>query len=150
MKKKFSTAWKASKQPRKQRKFIHNAPLHLKHKEMGACLDKVLRKEVGRRSIEIRKGDEVIIMRGRFRKQKGKVNEVQIIKSRVGIEGINRKKKDGSSVAVWFAPSVLKIVSLDRNDKKRFKERIVKKNSDEKKVEKAEKETESKKIKEKK
>jgi len=45
MKQKFSTTWKASKQPRKQRKYSANAPLHIKRKMLSANLSKTLERE---------------------------------------------------------------------------------------------------------
>lgn len=121
MKKEFSTKWKSSKQPRKQRKYTHNLPLHLRKKLMTATLDKVLRKKYGKRNIEIKKGDEVKIMRGEFKGKTGKISEVDRKRIRVAIEGITRTKKDGTKVKVWFHPSKLKIISLKDDDKKRFK-----------------------------
>jgi len=70
MKQKFSTTWKASKQPRKQRKYSANAPLHIKRKMLSANLSKPLREKHKIRNIEVRKGDKVIIMRGKFKKNK--------------------------------------------------------------------------------
>ena len=69
MKAEFNKMWKSSKQPRKQVKFRANAPNHIKKTFMGATLDKELRKKYGMRSIEVRKGDEVKIMRGKFAKK---------------------------------------------------------------------------------
>jgi large subunit ribosomal protein L24 len=121
MKKKFSTKWKSSKQPRKQRKYNYNMPLHLKQKEMSATLDKVLRKKYNRRSLELRKNDEVSVMRGKFKKKAGKIEEVNRTKLKVAIEGINITKKDGNKIKAWFHPSNLKIIKANEDDKKRFK-----------------------------
>ncbi len=133
MKQEFSTSWKSSKQPRKQRKYLHNLPLHLKQKLMGAALDKVLRKKYEIRSLEVRKGDEVMIMRSKFKKKVGKVSEVNRVKTRVCIEGINHMKKDGNKVKVWFHPSNLKIIKLGQEDKKRIKKKMEKENAQENK-----------------
>ncbi len=122
MKKKFSTKWKASRQPRKKRKFIANAPLHLKRKMLGANLSKELRGKYGR-STEIRKGDSVVVMRGKFKKKTGKIADIKMKKMKVSIEGIQSNKKDGSKIPVWFHPSKLKIVALSLEDRKRFKDR---------------------------
>ena len=46
--------WKSSKQPRKQRKYIANAPLHIKIKLTGVNLAKELRKKYQKRSIPLR------------------------------------------------------------------------------------------------
>lgn len=123
MKQEFSTSWKSSKQPRKQRKYNHNAPLHLQRKMLSAHLDKELRKKYSRRSLELRKGDEVKIMRGKFKKKQGKVDTVNLKKAAVSIEGIQNTKKDGTKTAVWIHASKLKITAINSEDKKRFKTR---------------------------
>ena len=121
MKKEFSTYWLASKQARKQRKYRYNAPLHLRHKFLSANLSKELRKKYGMRSLSLRKGDEVLILRGSFRKKTGKIVSVDLKRKRVVIEGINRKKAEGTKVNVYFDSSKLQIQSLNLDDKKRLK-----------------------------
>jgi large subunit ribosomal protein L24 len=121
MKQTFTTAWVESKQPRKQRKYLHNMPNHLKQKQMAANLDKDLRKKYGRRSLEVKKGDEVMIMRGKSKKKIGKVVEVNVKYQKVAIENIQNTKRDGSKVHIWFHPSKLKIKVLNLEDKKRIK-----------------------------
>jgi len=120
MKKHFSKHWKASKQPRKQVKYRANAPLHIKHKFMSANLDKDLRKKYGKRSFPLRKGDSVKILRGEFKKKTGKVGLVDLKKLRIAIENLQRTKKDGSKINIWFDPSNLQIKELDLDDKKRL------------------------------
>ncbi len=137
MKKKFSTSWIASKQPRKQRKYVANAPKHLKGKLMSATLTKELRTKHSRRNVEIRKGDTVKIMRGSFKKKTGKVSFVNVKKSRVYVEGIQLKKKDGSKVNYPLHPSILQITELAIEDKRRL--------GDKKEIKKSEKKPEVKK-----
>ncbi len=120
MKRNFSTAWKSSKQPRKQRKYAAKAPLHIKHKLLGVNLSKELRKKYNRRNIPVRKGDKVAIMKGKFRKKEGKIMEVNVKKSKVVIEGIQIKKHDGSKVNVKLHPSNLQIIELNTDDKRRM------------------------------
>ncbi len=120
MKKHFSKHWKASRQPRKQVKYRANAPLHIKHKFMSANLDKELRKKYGKRSFPLRKGDSVKILRGEFKKKTGKVGAVDLKKLRIAIEGLQKTKKDGSKINVWFDPSKLQIKELNLDDKKRL------------------------------
>jgi len=96
MKKKFSTKWKASKQPRKQRKYLANAPLHIKNKFLSVNLSKELRKKYGKRNLRVKKGDKIKILRGKFKKRIGKVKEVKPKMSKIYIEGIQVKKQDGS------------------------------------------------------
>ena len=75
MKRKFSTSWKSSKQPRKQRKYLANAPLHLKRKLLSVNLSKALREKVGKRNVVVKKGDKVKAMRGKFKNKQGKVSK---------------------------------------------------------------------------
>lgn len=121
MKQKFSTAWKSSSQPRKQRKFRANAPMHIKRKFMNVSLAKELRKKYGKRSLSIRKGDVVKIMKGKYKKKQGKVTDVKTKLGKIYIEGIQVKKTDGSKVNVSLRAPNLQIVQLNTEDKKRFK-----------------------------
>ena len=73
MKKQFSTQWNASKQPRKQRKYLANAPLHKRHKFMSANLIKELRKKYGKRNFPVRKGDP---------KMKGEIFDAVVIRQK--------------------------------------------------------------------
>lgn len=119
MKKKFSTAWKASKQPRKQRKYVANAPLHIKRKTMKVNLAKDLRKSQSKRSVVLRKGDTVLVKRGKFKGKKGKVLSVKLKLSRVEVEGIQVKKQDGSKTNVGLKPWNLQIVTLNVEERKK-------------------------------
>ena len=102
----------------------------------------------------MRKGDVVRIMRGSFKKQKGKIEIVDMKRTRVIIEKIRRSKKDGTKVAVYFSPSKLQIQELNLDDKARMKSigrKIKEQGREEKQEEKKEKSKETKeKIKEKK
>lgn len=145
MKSKFNKSWNSSVQPRKQRKFIANAPNHIKRKLMGSNLDKALREKHGIRSIEVRKGDTVKIMRGNFKGKQGKVGTVDIKNSRVQVDGVQRAKKfGGEKLVTWFHPSSVKILILNSDDKKRFKRS--KEEVKEEKVEKKEVKKEIKKV----
>jgi len=139
MKKEFSTSWKSSKQPRKQRKYLFNAPLHTRRKFVSSNLSKELRKKYGKRSLPLRKGDLVKIMRGKFRSKKGKIIGVKLKTQKIEIEGIHVKKQDGSKVNVPLKPSNLQIIELNLEDKKRNK--VLKKNE----VKEGKKETKGKK-----
>ena len=121
MKKKFSTSWIGSRQVRKQRKYRANAPFHIRHKLMTASLSKELRKKYGKRSFPLRKGDEVKVMAGKFKKKKGKATEIDLTKLRVSIEGLQMQKKDGTKINVYFSPSNLQIQELNLDDKERMK-----------------------------
>lgn len=118
--KKFSKAWKSSKQKRKQRKYRYKAPLHIRHKFVAANLSKELRKRYYRRNLPLRKGDAVKIMRGSFKKKTGKISNVNLRNLKVFIEGIQQSKRDGTKVNVPFEPSNLQIIELNLEDKKRM------------------------------
>lgn len=120
MKKSYSNKWVGSKQVRKQRKYRHNSPLHIKHKFLSAHLSKLLRKKYNKRSLPLRKGDEVLVVRGSFKKKKAKVSSVDLRNSVVYLEGIQRTKKEGSKVNIPFNPRSLQIESVYSDDKKRL------------------------------
>ena len=121
MKNKFSKHWVSSKQPRKQRKYIANAPLNIKHKFLAAHLSKDLIKKYKKRSMPVRKGDTVKIVRGQFKKKAGKIEKVLLKRTRVYIENIQNVKKDGSKTYIPVHPSNLIITELNLEDKERQK-----------------------------
>ncbi len=121
MKQKFSVNWKSSKQGRKQVKFRFKAPLHIKHKLLSASLSKELRKKYARRAFPIRKGDSIIIMKGKFNKKTGKIMMIDNRNEKVYIEGIQATKREGSKVNVPIHVSNLQIRELNLDDKKRVK-----------------------------
>jgi len=125
MKNKWSSSWISSKKPKKQRKYRAKAPLHIKQKFLGCHLSKELRQKYSRRSVPMRKGDKVKVLRGSFAGQSGKVDRVNLRKSKVYLTGIELTKKDGSKVVPPIDPSNLMITELDLSDKRR--EMMVKK-----------------------
>src|SRR5271155_4200678 len=82
-----------SSQPRKQRKFRANAPMHMRQNFVNVHISKELSAKLGikRRSIEVRKGDTVKVMTGDNRGKTGKVSIVNLKTGKVFIEGIVRK-----------------------------------------------------------
>ncbi len=110
-----------SKQPRKQRKRLYEAKLHQRHKFLHATLSKELRQKYKKRSLRVRKGDKVKIMRGSFAGHTGKVLEVDMKRIRITVDGITMKKADGSEAAVPIHPSNVMIVELGEVDDVREK-----------------------------
>ena len=121
MKKEFIKNWKSSKQPRKQRKYLANAPISIKKKFLSVNLSKELREKYKKRNIPARKGDTVKIMRGKFKGKKEKIIQADVKKSKITIENIQVKKRDGSNANIKFQPSNLQITELNLEDKKRVK-----------------------------
>jgi large subunit ribosomal protein L24 len=117
---KFSNAWKGSKQPRKQRKYRYNAPNHIKGAFVSSHLSKDLKEKHKKRSLRVRKGDKVKIMRGQFKGIEGKVEKVSLKTLKVFVEKAEMPKKDGSKAFYPIDPSNLLITAL-ADDKRRFK-----------------------------
>jgi len=107
------------KSPRKQRRFVRNSPQHV-HRRMLRCkLDDTLREEYGLRSLNVKKGDLVRIMRGQFRDTEGKILAVDYRTIRVYVDGASTTKSDGKEAKVPVHPSSLMLVKLELNDERR-------------------------------
>lgn len=119
MKSLFSRSWKSSKQPRKQRKYAYNAPIHLKRKTLASHLSKPLRERFKKRSIMVRKGDKVKVSRGQFKGKEGKISRVMMNRCRVYVEGVEFVKKDGTKILYPLHPSNLIITEFNMEDKRR-------------------------------
>ena len=108
-------------QPRKQRKFLYNAPLHLRRKIVAGHMSKELKQRFKIRSFPLRKGDEVEVMRGNYDKKRGKISRIDYKHYKVYVEGMTRKRTAGTEVQVPFHASNLRIINLEMGDKKRVK-----------------------------
>jgi len=117
----FSRDWKASRQPRKQRKYLKNAPLHIRQRLIHATMSKELRKKFGKRSVGVRKGDKVKVMRGEFVGKVGKVNLVDRKRQGVYIDGIERNRRDGAKAFVRIHSSNVMVMEFSSEDKARQK-----------------------------
>jgi large subunit ribosomal protein L24 len=117
--KKFSIKFRSSKQPRKQRIYRQKSPLHIKQKFVHAHLAKDLREKYNKRSLGLRKGDKVKIMRGQFNGKIGNVERIDLKKGKAIISGIEIMKKDGSKAFYPIYVSNLMITELNLDDKER-------------------------------
>ena len=117
----WSSNWKSSKNPTKQRKHVRNAPAHIKNKQLSSHLAADLRKKYSKRALSLRKGDKVKIMIGTFKGKAGKIERVDTKKQHVFITGIELLKKDGSKTLYPVKASNLMIQELDLSDKRRIK-----------------------------
>ena len=107
-------------QPRKQRKALYTAPLHIRRKIMSANLSRDLRREIGKRSLPIRVGDKVQVVRGDFKGHEGKVESVDAQRYKVTVEGVTLSKPDGNAVLLPIHPSNLMIIEADLKDERRL------------------------------
>lgn len=79
---------------------------------MSTSLSKELRKKYAVKAMPIRKEDEVLITRGKFKGREGKILTVYRKKFVVHIERITRDKAQGASVPIGVHPSNLVITKL--------------------------------------
>jgi len=110
-------ATKPVKKPGKQRKRLYNAPAHLRHKFMAAPLSQELISSKGAKTLPVRKGDTVRIMRGDHKGFEGKVSRIDLKRYRIFIEGLTREKVDGTNIFVSVHPSKVMIRNLKLDDK---------------------------------
>jgi len=116
---------KSVKNPRKQRKALFNAPAHIRHKMMAAPLSSDLQVSKGAKTLPIRKGDTVRIMRGDNKGFEGKVSRIDLKAYRIYMEGLTREKVDGTNIFLAVHPSKVQIRNLNLDDKYR-KDTIIK------------------------
>ena len=109
-----------SSKPGKQRKAAYDESLAERQKRLSAHLSKPLKKELGIRSLEVRKNDRVKIMRGKHRGKEGKIISVDHTAKRVFVDKITRKKGDGTEKHLPLEASNLMIVEADRSDERRL------------------------------
>jgi large subunit ribosomal protein L24 len=119
----WSAHWKGSVKPRKQRSYRREAPLHVKRQFMAAHLSKELRGTHKTRSVTIRLGDKVTVLRGQFHKKAGKIERIDINATKVYITGVELIKKDGSKAMYPIHPSNIIITELDATDKRRMEKK---------------------------
>ena len=108
-----------SSQPRKQRKSRYQAPLHIRHKLMGAMLSDALKEKHGINALPVHSGDTVKVLRGDHRGTEGKVSEVDLKKMTITVDGVSVTKSDGTEVPRPVQPSNVMITKLELKDEKR-------------------------------
>jgi large subunit ribosomal protein L24 len=109
----------SSKSPRKQRRRIRNASIHERKNLLKCRLDEFLQEEYGLRSLVIKKGDLVRIMRGQFRETEGKVTNVSYKKGVVYLDSTTITKADGKEAHVPIHPSNLMLVKLELDEERK-------------------------------
>jgi large subunit ribosomal protein L24 len=120
MKTTHSTKWKASVQPRKQRKYLHKLPYHLKAAQLSIHLSTELREKHGMRALRVRTGDKVRVLRGTHKGKEGKVERVDVRRARIYVTKVETTKLQGGSAKYPLQPSNCLLLELV-SDKRRFK-----------------------------
>jgi large subunit ribosomal protein L24 len=108
----------SSTKANKQRKARANAPLHKKKRMVAVHLISSLMSEYNVRSVSVRKGDTVKIIRGAedLKKSEAKVASVDLKKMKIIIENITIPKADGTQKPKPIDPSDCIITKLDLSD----------------------------------
>ncbi|ODN83404.1 ribosomal protein L24 [Cryptococcus amylolentus CBS 6039] len=97
---------------RKSRKAHFSAPGGEKRKIMSSSLSKELRQKHSARSIPVRKDDEVLIVRGKYKGREGKVTQVYRKKWVIHVDRVHIEKSNAATVPVGIHPSNVVITSL--------------------------------------
>lgn len=105
-----------STQPRKERKALHNAPVHVRRARIASHLDEPLLLKYNTRSATLRVGDTVRVMRGEYAGTTGKVLTVNSRTGKVTVDGVTVSKAKQTQVARALDPSNLVITKLDLTD----------------------------------
>ncbi len=110
-----------SSQPRSQRRFRYNAPLHLRQHFVRVHISKEARSKLNTRfrTVQVSKGDTVKVMTGSKKGASGKVSRVDTKKGFVYIDGLTRKNARGRESRIPIRASNLYITELNLSDKRR-------------------------------
>jgi len=108
----------SSTKAKKQRKARTDAPLHKRKRMVSAHLDSVLMSEYNVRSLPVRKGDTVKIIRGSedFKTSEAKVASVDLKHCKLVIENVTIPKADGTQKPKPVDPSDVLLTKLDLSD----------------------------------
>ncbi|MCI4434146.1 MAG: 50S ribosomal protein L24 [Thermoplasmata archaeon] len=106
--------------PGKVRKELYNSPKHRREKIISSHVSDELYSRYGIRSIPVRKGDTVKIVRGNFKGFEGKVSNVDLKKMKINVEGVLINKADKKQKPRWIDASNVIITRLDLSDKLRL------------------------------
>jgi len=109
---------------------------------MSAHLSQNLRESYGIRSLPIRSGDTVRILRGDYKDYEGQVTRIDRKKYQVYIDGVTREKADGTTIPVPIHYSKVEIVKLNLDDD--WRRRILERKGSKEKEEGSEEPSESK------
>ena len=90
-------------------------------REVAAHLSKELRSQYKRRSLGVRKGDDIKVIRGKFSGKAGSVTDVDTKNGKVLVNGVTVKRTIGTEKQVPIEPSNIVITGLNLDDNARQK-----------------------------
>ncbi len=101
--------------------------LHKQRKSIAAPLSPDLKEDYGFRSITVRVGDEVRVLRGDFKGMEGEVTEIDTDSKRLTVEGVETATADETEVSSPVHPSNVEITDLEDDD---MRDKIIERRSE--------------------
>ena len=101
---------------RKNRRAHFQAPSSVRYRLMSAALSKALKETHKVNAMPVRKDDEVEIVRGQYKGEKGKVNAVYRKRWCLYIEKVQRNKVNGTMAKIPIHPSNVRITKLNMTE----------------------------------
>jgi len=92
-----------------------------RQKNLSVILSPSLKGEHGVKALPVRNGDTVVVRRGEWTLQEGKVSRVNTSNKKVFVENIKREGADGKESLIPLCPENLMITKLNLDDKWRKK-----------------------------
>lgn len=111
---------------RTQRRNQLGAPSSVKRKLMSCHLMKSLREQYKVRSVPIKRGDEVKILKGKAKGKSGKVVQVYRKRNVIYVDKVNGEKQNGQTVFLPIRPSncVVEKMFINKDRTKRLAKRV--------------------------
>jgi large subunit ribosomal protein L24 len=110
-----------SSKPSKVRKRQLQCPKHLRSRKLHAHLTDSLATKYGTRSMGVRKGDKVLLMRGDFAGHEDEITEVDLERGFVYVRDVTKEKADGTKSFLPVRASNIEITNLNLDDERRQK-----------------------------
>ncbi|VVB70764.1 50S ribosomal protein L24 [uncultured archaeon] len=104
-------------QPRKKRRNLYHASLHERAKLVKSHISEALQAQLKKKTMTVKKGFKVKILRGKFKKTEGKVVSVDYKKTRVFVDSAKAKSAKGKEKSVGIHPSKLLIIEVSSEKK---------------------------------
>ncbi len=98
-----------------------------RRKAMAAPLSDDLKKKYGFRSLTVRSGDKVRVLRGDFVGVEGEVSEVDTDRERILVEGVETATADEMEVSSPIHPSNVEITKLEKD---KMRDKIIERRSE--------------------
>ncbi|CAI2383308.1 unnamed protein product [Moneuplotes crassus] len=108
---------------RKNRKRHFTAPSHIRRKIMSCPLSKELREQHGIRSMPVRRGDTIKVVRGYYKTKAGRVKHVSRQRWSIWAKSVSHEIYNGKTVGIALHPSNCVITKL--NTKRKDRQEII-------------------------